>query len=103
MINSTQEQVAAALNTLTTGNADQLTDEQLCGLAVHYAVILRSTAPSDTETIRNVFNTWNKMPPKVYHKFVEYVITTKNLESQSGIKPTWEDQVAAIRKYGMVQ
>ena len=76
-----------------------LTEDQLCALAVHFRVILQTQPGSDKQVIA----AWNKMPVELYYKFSRYVIKTASEEPRGPVRTCpWVVQAEAVKKFGLI-
>jgi hypothetical protein len=77
-----------------------LTEGQMCALAVHYRVILQSEPKRSAECCKQ----WNKMPAEMFMKWSRYVIETSNAARTVNGQSTapWAVQAEAVKKFGLI-
>lgn len=78
-----------------------LTEEQMCALAVHYRVILMS----DPKRAKECTDQWSKMPRDLFRKWSQYIIQSildsKPIDGKTNT--AWSRQAEAVIKFGLPQ
>ena len=77
-----------------------LTEDQMCALAVHYRVILQA----DPKRAKECADQWSKMPRGLFRKWSQYIIQSV-LDSppiDGKTNTAWSRQAEAVKKFGLI-